>query len=110
MPSSVGNLRLSALPRGTSTCGRNPQPSDCKTTSLLTEPQSTTAESTAESDCHPDPAPGVGGTLQTGSVSGESGEPRDIDDGGVVQLPINKASLLRKIQVRHVELKPDSGT
>ncbi|KAK5620058.1 hypothetical protein CRENBAI_002678 [Crenichthys baileyi] len=41
---SVINLRLSALPKGTSTCGRrklelNPQPSDCKTTTLPTEPQ-----------------------------------------------------------------------
>ncbi|MEQ2235186.1 hypothetical protein ILYODFUR_039081 [Ilyodon furcidens] len=41
----LNNLRLSALPRGTSTCGRrklesNAQPCDCKITTLPTEPQS----------------------------------------------------------------------
>ncbi|MEQ2278798.1 hypothetical protein AMECASPLE_002878 [Ameca splendens] len=50
---------------------------------------------TPESYHHPDAAPGVGvGTIQSSSVSGVSGEPRDVDAGGVVQLSINKASSL----------------
>ncbi|MEQ2280444.1 hypothetical protein AMECASPLE_019970 [Ameca splendens] len=58
--------------------------------------------STAESDRHPGTDLGVGGgTLQTGSVSGESG---DVHASGVIWLSIN-----RKIQVRYVELKPASS-
>ncbi|MEQ2250005.1 hypothetical protein ILYODFUR_035412 [Ilyodon furcidens] len=47
--------------------------------------------STAEIDRHPDAAPGVGGgNHQTIPVPEESGEPRDVDVGGVFQLSTGK--------------------